>query len=86
MEKKKNKKYLTGIVQNVSGKKSVKVRVESKFPHPKYGKTVKSHKSYIVHVEDENSVVKGDVVLIEPCRPVSKLKSWTLVKKVDSKK
>lgn len=86
MEKQKTKKYLTGIVQNISGKQSIKVRVESKFPHPKYGKIVKSHKSYVVHVEDENSVVKGDEVLIEPCRPMSKSKSWILVKKLDSKK
>lgn len=86
MEKVKIKKVLTGIVQNVSGKNSIKVRVESKFPHQKYGKIVKTHKSYIVHVENELDFAKGEDVMIEPCRPMSKSKSWILVKKVDSKK
>lgn len=85
-QRKKVKKILSGVVLNTSGQKSIRVRVEVKYPHPKYSKIIKTHKNYLVHVETEVVLGKGDIVEITPCRPMSKKKSWILVNKIESKK
>lgn len=78
--KKSIKRILTGKVVKLSGEKTIKVRVERKYPHKKYGRIIKEHKNYLVHNEDNTKVKIGDVVSIQSVRPISKLKSWTLVK------
>jgi len=58
--------------------KTVVVRVERRFTHPLLKKTVRRTKRY--HAHDEASAAKvGDVVSIEECAPVSKLKRWKVV-------
>ena len=77
----KNKKQLVGIVQKISGEKSVKVAVERKFPHKKYGKIIKTHKNYLVHFDgDMETVTVGDQVIIQETSPKSGKKSWILIK------
>ncbi len=62
--------------------KSATVLIERKVKHPLYGKFVK--KSTKIHIHDENNeCTAGDTVQITECRPMSKTKSWTLVKVVD---
>ena len=62
--------------------KSATVLIERKVKHPLYGKFVK--KSTKLHVHDENNECSmGDTVQITECRPMSKTKSWALVKIVD---
>jgi len=62
--------------------KSATVLIERKVKHPLYGKFVK--KSTKLHIHDENNECKvGDTVQISECRPISKTKSWTLVKVVE---
>ena len=62
--------------------KSIIVLIERKVKHPLYGKYIK--KSTKLHVHDENNECSlGDTVQITECRPMSKTKSWTLVKIVD---
>ena len=59
--------------------KTVTVLIERKVKHPLYGKFVK--KSTKLHVHDENNECSmGDTVQITESRPMSKTKSWTLVK------
>jgi small subunit ribosomal protein S17 len=59
--------------------KSATVLIERKVKHPLYGKFVK--RSTKLHIHDENNeCTTGDTVQIRECRPVSKTKSWTLVK------
>jgi small subunit ribosomal protein S17 len=59
--------------------KTVTVLVERKVAHPIYGKYVK--RSTKLHAHDESNECKmGDTVSIEECRPLSKSKSWRLVK------
>ena len=59
--------------------KTITVLVERKVPHPIYGKYVK--RSTKLHAHDEqNECNMGDTVSIEECRPISKSKSWRLVK------
>jgi small subunit ribosomal protein S17 len=62
--------------------KSATVLIERKVKHPIYGKFVK--KSTKIHIHDEkNECSVGDTVQISECRPISKTKSWTLVKVVE---
>lgn len=77
------KKVLVGVVTSDKMDKSLRVEIERKFPHPRYGKIVRKHT--VCHVHDEaNSAKEGDVVEIVECRPRSKMKRWELVKVVSS--
>ena len=72
-------KTLTGVVVSSSGNKSVRIVVDYKVRHPKYGKYIK--RSTKLHAHDaENSCHEGDLVEISQCRPLSKTKSWRLHK------
>lgn len=72
------KRILQGTVVSDVNDKTVVVRVERRFAHPLYKKTVRRSKKYQAH--DENNVAKtGDLVSIQECAPISKNKRWTLV-------
>jgi small subunit ribosomal protein S17 len=50
--------------------------------HPKYGKYVRQRT--VLHVHDEENAAKvGDRVEIAECRPISKTKSWVLLRVVE---
>ena len=68
-----------GIVISDKMKKSIVIKVENRYPHPIYSKTLIKTKKYLVHDELEESNV-GDQVLVEECRPLSKKKRWKLIK------
>ena len=74
-------KTLTGVVISNSGDKSVKVAIDFKVRHPKYGKYIRRRTKFGVHDEHNQSAV-GDLVEITECRPRSKTKSWRLVRVV----
>ena len=74
-------KTLTGVVVSKSGDKSVKVAIDYKVKHPRYGKYVKRRMKIGVHDEHNRSGV-GDLIEIAQCRPRSKSKSWRLLKVV----
>lgn len=65
--------------------KSIVVAIERFVKHPIYGKFIK--RTTKVHAHDENNECGlGDTVEICECRPLSKTKSWTLVKVVEKSK
>ncbi|MHC4205863.1 MAG: 30S ribosomal protein S17 [Planctomycetota bacterium] len=74
-------KTLTGVVISKSGNKSIKIALDYKVRHPKYGKYIRRRTKIGVHDEHNQSGV-GDVIEIAECRPCSKTKSWRLVKVV----
>ena len=74
-------KTLTGVVVSNSGNKSVKVVIDYKVKHPKYGKYIKRRTKIGVHDERNQSNV-GDIIEIAECRPRSKTKSWRFVRVV----
>ena len=78
----KKLKTLTGVVVSSSGDKSVKVVIDFKVKHPKYGKYIKRRTKLGVHDEHNQSGI-GDVIEITQCRPRSKTKRWRLVKVVE---
>ena len=72
------KRTLQGVVVSDKQDKTVVVRVDRRFTHPIYKKTIRRSKNY--HAHDENNQFKaGDVVRIEESKPLSKLKRWTVV-------
>ena len=72
-----SKREIQGVVVKKAGDKTATVLVERRVMHPRYHKTVKRFKKYLVH--DENNTLKvGDEVIAIECRPLSKRKSFTL--------
>ncbi|MEW8042709.1 MAG: 30S ribosomal protein S17 [Candidatus Sedimenticola endophacoides] len=73
---------LQGHVVSDKMDKTITVKVERQVKHPIYGKFVR--RSTKVHAHDENNECGiGDVVVVEQCRPLSKSKTWRLVKVVE---
>lgn len=71
-----------GVVASDKRDKTRKVVVEFQSRHPKYGKYVR--KRTVLHVHDEANESKvGDRVEVAQCRPISKTKSWRLVRVMD---
>ena len=72
------KRVLQGTVVSDKADKTVVVLIERKVAHPVYGKIIRRSKKY--HAHDEGNTVKtGDMVRIEECAPISKLKTWTVI-------
>ena len=71
-------KTITGVVTSDSGDKSIKVAIDFKIRHPKYGKYVKRRTKLGVH-DEHNQAGVGDIVEVAQCRPHSKTKSWRLI-------
>ena len=76
------KRVLTGTVVSDKTDKTVVVLVERKVKHPLYGKIIRRSKKYHAH-DDANTFREGETVRIEECAPISKLKSWKVLDKLD---
>ena len=72
-------KQQIGIVISDKMQKTIAIKVEIRYPHPIYSKTLIKTKKYLVHDEFEKCNI-GDLVLVEECRLLSKRKRWKLVK------
>ncbi len=79
------KRILQGTVVSDKPDKTVVVLVERRFRHPLMGKIVRRSKKFHAH-DEGNSFKAGDIVRIEECRPMSKLKSWRVLEKADASK
>jgi small subunit ribosomal protein S17 len=75
------KRVLTGTVVSDKGDKTVVVRVERRVKHPLYGKIIKLSKKYHAH-DAANEFHVGEIVRIEECAPISKLKTWKVVDRI----
>ena len=72
------KRILTGTVVSSNTNKTVVVKVTRRVQHKLYKKIISQSKKY--HAHDENNSFKvGDIVKIIESKPISKLKSWTVV-------
>ena len=77
------KRILQGTVVSDKNDKTVVVKVERRFTHPLYKKTVRRSKNYKAH--DEANVKKvGDLVSIQESRPISKDKCWVVIEDAKS--
>ncbi len=77
----KTLKTKRGVVVSKSGDKSVRVQIDYTVKHPMYGKYIKRRTKLGVH-DPQNEAGVGDTVDVTECRPISKSKSWRLVKVV----
>ncbi|MFA5966219.1 MAG: 30S ribosomal protein S17 [Sphingomonas sp.] len=77
------KRVLTGVIVSDKGEKTVVVNVERKVKHPLYGKIIRRSKKY--HAHDEGNEFKaGETVRIEETAPISKLKTWKVIDRVNT--
>ena len=74
----KSPRTLTGRVVSDKMHKTVAVEIERLIRHGRYGKYVRRTTKLLAHDENGESHV-GDIVVISPCRPLSRRKSWRLV-------
>ena len=72
------KRILQGVAVSNKGDKSIVVKVERRVRHPLLDKIIRRSKKYHAHDESNQHQV-GDVVRIQECRPISKLKTWTVI-------
>ncbi len=78
-EKTKTARSATGRVISNRMNKTITVQVDRRIRHPLYGKIVTRRSKLHAH-DESNECKQGDLVLIEECRPLSKTKTWRLVK------
>jgi small subunit ribosomal protein S17 len=72
------KRILTGTVVSDKNDKTIVVLVERKVKHPLYGKIIRRSKKYHAH-DESNEFKAGETVRIEETKPISKLKTWTVL-------
>ncbi len=72
------KRVISGKVVKKAGDKTATVLVERKVLHPRYHKTVKRFKKYLVH-DEKNEANVGDTISAIECRPISKRKAFRLL-------
>ena len=73
------RRILNGKVVKKSGNKTVSVLVTRQTTHPIYKKIIRLSKKYLAH-DIDNSISVGDSVKIQETRPLSKSKSWEIIK------
>ncbi len=72
------KRILQGTVVSDKNNQTVVVNVERQVMHPLYKKYIGRSKKYHAH-DEKNQFKAGDIVRIQECRPISKLKRWEVL-------
>ena len=73
------KRILSGKVVKKSGDRTISVLVTRQTTHPIYKKLIRVSKKYLAH-DSENKIIVGDSVRIQETKPISKKKSWEVIK------
>ena len=73
------KRILSGKVIKKSGDKTVSVLVTRQTTHPIYKKIIRVSKKYLAH-DANNTIAVGENVKIQETKPLSKTKSWEIIK------
>ncbi|MEW6553374.1 MAG: 30S ribosomal protein S17 [Actinomycetota bacterium] len=81
-ERTSRRKVRVGTVVSDKMDKTIVVNVETRMPHPLYGKIVRRSKRYTAH-DEGNQCGVGDLVRIMETRPISRTKRWRLVEIVE---
>ena len=74
-----NRKHVTGVVTSNAMDKSAVVEVKRLVKHPLYGKYVRRRTKLMAH-DEANNANTGDTGELAECRPMSKRKSWRVVR------
>jgi small subunit ribosomal protein S17 len=78
----RGRRTLTGRVVSNKMQKTIAVEIERLVKHPAYGKYIRRTTKLLAHDENGSSQ-EGDLVVITPCRPMSRHKSWRLLEIVE---
>jgi small subunit ribosomal protein S17 len=81
VERGSRKERIGKVVSNKMAK-TIVVRVERRYPHPKFRKVVTSFSKFHVH-DEKGEAGMGDVVRIHETRPISRLKRWRLIEVIE---
>jgi small subunit ribosomal protein S17 len=73
---------LTGVVSSDKRDKTITVEITSRETHPIYKKQFTKTRKYTAH-DANNEAHEGDTVMIAETRPISKTKTWSLVKIIE---
>ena len=74
----KGQRTLTGRVVSTKMQKTIAVEIERLVRHGMYGKYIRRTTKLLAH-DEEGKVREGDTVVIVPCRPMSRHKSWKVI-------
>lgn len=80
MTENSKKQQITGLVVSDKMDKTIVVRVDIKKRHPKYKKTYTVSRKFKAH-DENNEYHKGDKVVIESTRPISREKKFKVISK-----
>jgi len=83
-EVRSHRKERVGEVLSAKMAKTIVVRVERRFQHPKFKKVVTAYHKFVAH-DEKGEAKAGDRVRIQETRPLSKTKRWRLVEVVERK-
>ena len=72
-----HKREIQGTVVKIAGEKTASLLVERRVLHPRYHKTVRRFKKYLIH-DEKNELKVGDTAIAVECRPLSKTKAFRL--------
>jgi small subunit ribosomal protein S17 len=78
----KAQRTLTGRVVSTKMQKTIAVEIERLIRHARYGKYIRRTTKLLAH-DEKSEAREGDAVEIGPCRPLSRHKSWRLVKVIE---
>jgi len=81
LQNQKKIRHITGTVVSDAMAKTRVVAVKRSKKHPKYLKYYEVVKKFKAH-DENNEYKKGDTVVIEETRPLSKEKRWRIIKKL----
>ena len=81
----KGARTLTGRVVSTKMQKTIAVEIQRLVKHPTYGKFIRRTTKLLAH-DDKGAAKDGDLVVITPCRPMSRHKSWALLEVVEKAK
>lgn len=68
-----------GVVVSDSMDKTIVVQVSAVKPHAEYAKVMRTTSRLKAH-DEQNQAKVGDTVLVRECRPLSKDKTWRLIR------
>jgi small subunit ribosomal protein S17 len=78
----KGARTLTGRVVSAKMQKTIAVEIDRLVKHPRYGKFIHRTTKLLAH-DAKSEAREGDSVEIGPCRPLSRRKSWQLLRIVE---
>ncbi len=78
-EKTTKQRERQGVVVSDAMDKTVVVQVSAVKPHAQYAKVIRTTDRLKAH-DEQNEARVGDTVLVRECRPLSRDKTWRLIK------